>query len=121
MIPYENIWEIDKEDPLKIEAFLNMLEDLQKEKKHAEANEQFFKTVLDAIPYGTSIVGEDTRIRYMNKTFTDLFGKESIGKKCYEVYRDDKTQCAKCPLKKQIVVGETKSLLVSGVANGKVF
>jgi PAS domain S-box-containing protein len=89
-------------------------EELKKEK-------EFSENILNTMPDGLDIVDQNCTIRFMNKAFLDVFGKESIGKKCYEVYKIDKKQCDNCPLKKPIKIGETKTIEVSGIVGGKTF
>jgi PAS domain S-box-containing protein len=83
--------------------------------------ENLSKTIMDTLPYGFDIVDENMKIVYLNKLFLKLFGEKSIGKKCYQVYKDNKKQCPNCPLKKKIKIGETKTIVTSGVAGGKTF
>jgi signal transduction histidine kinase len=44
-----------------------------------------------------------------------------LGKKCWDVYKDDKSQCAECPLKGDIKIGETKKLETTGALGGHIF
>ncbi len=82
---------------------------------------EFSENILDTMVDGVDIVDQNCTIQFMNKAFLDLFGKEAVGKKCYEVYRTDKKQCEFCPLHKEINIGETKTLEVSGVVGEKTF
>ncbi|GEM_PF-1755088 len=96
-------------------------------KKRKEAEEKLKETAatlqgtMNAIPDGIDIVDGNLNILWMNQTLVSIFGENSIGKKCYEVYKDDKKQCNSCPLKKAIKLGEVNKLDVSGVAGGKDF
>ncbi|MBW2965954.1 PAS domain S-box protein [Candidatus Woesearchaeota archaeon] len=83
--------------------------------------QNLFDLILRTIPNGVDIVDENLNILFMNKLFTDAFGKKAIGKKCYKIYRDNKKQCELCPLKKPIEVGGTKTLVTSGVAGNRIF
>ncbi|MFQ5335394.1 MAG: PAS domain-containing protein, partial [Flavobacteriales bacterium] len=67
-------------------------EELQKEQAFSDA-------ILSTMPDGVDIVDMQGNIIYMNKTLRDLFGAESIGKKCYKVYKNAATLCANCPLR----------------------
>ena len=95
------------------------------EKKKAECElrteKEFSETILSTMPEGMNIVDEKGTIKFMNKAFLEVFGKNAIGKKCWEVYRDDKTQCYNCPLKKSIKLGKISLIESSGIANGKTF
>ncbi len=77
--------------------------------------------ILSTIKDGVDLVDEDLNIIFMNKRFLDIFGKKSIGKKCYAVYRKNKKQCPDCPLKKPIRAGETRTHVVEGVVGGLTF
>lgn len=44
-----------------------------------------------------------------------------MAKKCYQLYRDNKTQCANCPLKKPIKIGETRVITTDHVLGGRIF
>src|SRR3989338_4604685 len=103
------------------EALLNMMEDLEKEKKKVEEKQELLSTVLQTMPEGLDIVDENLNIVWMSDKFLKIFGEKSIGKKCYKVYKDDKTQCTYCPLKRAVKIGETKSLLTSPVAGGRTY
>ena len=50
-----------------------------------------------------------------------ITGKEVLGGKCWEFYRDDKRQCVDCPLSKEIRVGQTAFIETSGVFGGRIF
>lgn len=103
------------------EAILNMMEDLGNAKKKVEEKQEMLSAVIQTMPDGLDIVDEKLNIVWMSDKFLKIFGEKSIGKRCYEVYKDDKTQCVDCPLKKPIKIGETKSLLTSPVAGGRTY
>ena len=50
-----------------------------------------------------------------------VFGKDIVGKKCYQVYKIHKNRCIGCPIKKKIKVGQTKKVEVSGFRGDKIF
>ncbi|MBI2143727.1 PAS domain S-box protein [Candidatus Woesearchaeota archaeon] len=81
---------------------------------------EFSENVLRTMPDGLDIVDESLRLVYMNKALEDVFGKGNVGKKCYEVYKDDKKQCENCPLKNPLG-GGTQVLEVSGISGNKTF
>jgi PAS domain S-box-containing protein len=66
------------------------------------------------------IVDENGTVLFHSENFKRLFGEEGIGKKCWELYRDDKKQCGDCPLKKGITVGETEAYESHGVMGGRI-
>jgi two-component system sensor histidine kinase/response regulator len=65
-------------------------------------SEHQLRVISDAITNGMDIVDEKCNIIWMNNIFLKIFGKKSIGKKCYSLYKKDKKQCINCPLKKQL-------------------
>ncbi len=93
---------------------------LKKAEDSLQHEKEFSENILRTIPYGMDIVDENLRIVYMNKALQDAFGKDIIGKKCYEVYRSDGKQCENCPLKSGLN-GSTEALEVSGIKNNKTF
>ncbi len=81
---------------------------------------EFSENILRTMPDGLDIVDESLNIVYMNKTLQDAFGKDCVGKKCYEIYRTNGKQCENCPLKDPLN-GSTKVVEVSGIRDGKTF
>jgi len=109
-------------------ATLNLLEDLKKEnearKKSEEAlfeSNQFNMSLLQTIPFGIVIVDKKGNILYMSDNLKKLSDKIVAGKKCWDSYRDDKKQCANCPLLSDIIIGKTESIESSYVMGGKTF
>jgi two-component system sensor histidine kinase UhpB len=82
---------------------------------------RFSDSLLKTIPYGMDIVDENGSILFQSDNFRKLFGESSIGKKCWEVYRDNKTQCSDCPLTRGIVIGETEAYESHGVLGNRIF
>ena len=95
--------------------------ELEKINKELLESDTLNKAFLAAIPFGIDIVDEDGNIQFLNKRLEEKVGKLPLAKKCWEVYRDDRTQCSNCPLLKGIIPGETEVIEVSGVFEGKVF
>jgi PAS domain S-box-containing protein len=77
--------------------------------------------LLKTIPFGIDIVDEEGNLLYLNDKMKDVFGEETLGEKCYHLYKDDRTQCENCPLKDGIQLGRTKGAQVNGVMGGKTF
>ncbi|MBN1869321.1 MAG: diguanylate cyclase [Candidatus Omnitrophica bacterium] len=82
---------------------------------------RFNQTLVNTIPYGVGVVDGEGNILFLSKQLEDHLGKPPIGSKCWDLYRDDKTQCLYCPLRKNIKVGETRTIESSGVFGGKIF
>ena len=79
------------------------------------------ETLVQTIPLGMDIVDEQGNLLFLGPKFEAIFGKDAVGGKCWELYRDDKAQCADCPLTKGIKIGETATVEISGIMGGKVF
>ena len=67
------------------------------------------------------IVDETGTILFQSDNFKEIFGESAIGKKCWDLYRDDKKQCSECPLIKGITIGETGSYESHGVLGNRIF
>ena len=99
---------------------LNISEHKFAEEAQKESYE-FNQSLLKTIPFGMNIVDGHGNILFQNGSFENTFGKNAIGGKCWEFYRDDKTQCIGCPLNEGIKIGETASFESSGVFEGRIF
>lgn len=82
---------------------------------------EFNTSLLKSIPFGMDIVDTEGNVLFQSENFTKIFGSDAIGKKCWELYREDKKQCSDCPLFRGIVIGETESYESSGVLGGRIF
>jgi len=69
------------------------------------------------------IVDESGDILFIDEKNRNLFGDTQIhGNKCWELYRDDKKQCADCPLIiPGIEIGRTSNYEATGVLGGRTF
>lgn len=97
----------------------------ESERKRAEEAlrkiNEFNTELLKTIPLGMNIVDESGTILYMNESFKKVIGYDAIGRKCWEVYKDNKEQCDHCPLKTRVTVGETTVFETRGILGGKVY
>ena len=82
---------------------------------------EFNNTLLNTIPFGMDIVDEEGTVLFQSANFHQMFGDQAIGCRCWELYRDDKTQCLDCPLRNGIKIGMTDSYESSEILGGKVF
>ncbi len=98
----------------------NITERKTAEKLLRESHE-FSTSLLKTIPFGMDIVDETGTIKYQSEKFSTFFSEKVVGKKCWEVYRDDKTQCADCPLINGITIDETQTCESQDVLGGKTF
>jgi len=60
------------------------------------------ETIIESMGDGLDIVNKDFRIQYLNEKFLRMFGKEAIGRTCYEIYTGRKRPCNECPVVKGI-------------------
>jgi PAS domain-containing protein len=74
---------------------MRMAEELLKERNKLE-------TIIESMGDGLDIVDKDFKIQFMNKNFLKLFGKEAVGKTCYEIYTGRDSPCDECPVVKGI-------------------
>lgn len=79
------------------------------------------EVLINTIPFMISITDEEGNIMFMSNKLKRIVGSGAIGKKCWESYKDDKAQCGNCPLKKNILIGETLTTEVFGSLGGKNF
>lgn len=82
---------------------------------------EFNNSLLKTVPFGMEIVDETGTVLFLGENFRKIFGDRAIGKKCWELFRDDKTQCYDCPLRLGIKIGETNNYESSGVLGEKIF
>jgi PAS domain S-box-containing protein len=101
------------------------LENEQEKRKTAEETirllNEFDQSLLKTIPFGMDIVDEHGNILFLSDRLKQHFGDDSLGKKCWDLYRDDKIQCSDCPLHSGITIGETETIETNGVLGGKTF
>jgi len=106
------------------ERIIGSMRDITARKRAEEALQKsyaFSESLLITIPFGMDIVDEAGTVLFLSDNFERLFGKEAIGKKCWELYRDDKTQCNDCPLIRGIIIGETEAYESNGVLGNRIF
>jgi len=82
---------------------------------------EFNKLLLQTIPFRMDIVSEEGTVLFLSESLQRYFGVDALGKKCWELYRDDKKQCTDCPLNEGIKIGETKTYSTDGVLGNKIF
>ena len=86
-----------------------------------QASNKFNQTLLKTIPFGMDIVDEKGNILYLSEGLAQRFGENMLGKKCWELYRDDQKQCCHCPLHAGIKPGLTEIYESHGILGGKIF
>jgi len=106
------------DDYLALEKLTNELVWLNQILK--ESNE-FNDALLQSIPFGMDIVDEEGYIIFQSDLLRKHFVEETIGKKYWELYCDDKSQWLDYPLKSDIKIGETLFYEAHGIMGGKIF
>lgn len=106
------------DDHLELEKITDELVWLNQSLK--ESNE-FNNALLQAIPFGMDIVDEEGYIIFQSDLLRKHFVEDTIGKEYWEVYRDDKSKSLDYPLISGINIGETSTLEVERVIEGKIF
>jgi PAS domain S-box-containing protein len=81
----------------------------------------FNRSLLKTIPFGMNIIDEYGTVLFQSENFRNISGSDAVGMKCWEVYRDDRTQCAECPLFRGIKIGITEIYESHGILGGKIF
>ena len=71
--------------------------DRKQAEKALRENEGKLNAMLQSIKDHISMMDKDLNIIWTNKTAEDIFGKNIIGKKCYEVYHQRKEPCEPYP------------------------
>jgi PAS domain S-box-containing protein len=81
----------------------------------------FSTLLMQTIPLGVEIVDQSGEILFMNTPLQKAVGQDMVGKKCWQVYKDDQLQCAGCPIHTTLQIGETRVLESPGVLGGRTF
>ena len=113
-----------RDDSGKSVQILTISHDITERKRSEDAlreSDEFNRSLLKTIPFGMDVVDETGTILFMGENFRRMFGNDATGKKCWELYRDDSTQCPGCPLLKGIKNGTTDICEVEGILGGKIF
>ncbi len=117
MTPYRGKQQTFKDHP---ELEKNANERVLPDRALKESNE-LINLILHTIPLGVDIVDEQGNILFLNGNLKKQLGRKAIGKKCWELYRDNHSQCPDCPLFEGINIGETKRCETKGILGGKTF
>ncbi|HEY3372337.1 MAG TPA: ATP-binding protein [Prolixibacteraceae bacterium] len=99
---------------------LDITKRTEAEKALSQSNE-FNKYLLHTIPFAMDIVDENGNILFINEKLEMETGMDVIGKKCWSLYRDDKTKCINCPMIFGVETGVTKIIETQDVFGGKTF
>jgi len=56
----------------------------------------------------------------MNEALKNKVGRDAVGEKCFEVYKDNNLQCPLCPVREEFPIGESKTIESDGAFGGKI-
>jgi PAS domain S-box-containing protein len=83
-------------------------------------NLDLIKSLIESIPMGMNVLDSQGNIMFQNDIFINQLGYDARGKKCWDTYRDDKSQCQNCPLKTGIELGVTKTYEEKNLLGGRI-
>jgi len=81
----------------------------------------FNELLVQSIPFGMDIVDMEGRILFVSDNMKKLFPGAQTGMRCWEVYKEDRLQCADCPLLSAERLEAPVALEKSGIVGGKTF
>jgi len=92
-----------------------------KDEEQFLSSNQLFKTILESIQDGVSVLDMSLKIKYINTSMKYWYtGDEAvISKKCYEIYHNRKSPCPACPTLRAIETVTPQMEKVQYSANGK--
>jgi PAS domain S-box-containing protein len=103
---------------------MGVVRDISERKRDEELlveSNELNNSLLNTIPFGMDIVDEKGNILFMSDNLKKLTNVDPVGQKCWDIYRDDKTQCSTCPLLTGIHIGKTDLYETSKIHGGKTF
>ncbi|HTO94652.1 MAG TPA: PAS domain S-box protein, partial [Bacteroidota bacterium] len=81
----------------------------------------FNALLVHTIPFGMDIVDMEGHILFISDNMKKLFPDTGAEKRCWEVYREDRTQCAGCPLRSSEDLASLVGLESTGIVGGRTF
>lgn len=82
------------------------------------ASENRYRTLIDNLPLGISLIDREHRIVMVNRSMTEHFGmqpEQFVGQRCYQVYEKREQICAHCPGSVSISTGKVAQVDTEGV------
>jgi PAS domain S-box-containing protein len=82
------------------------------------ASENRYRTLIDNLPLGISLIDREHRIVMVNRSLTEHFGmqpEQFVGQLCYQVYEKREQICAHCPGSVSITTGKVAQVDTEGV------
>jgi PAS domain S-box-containing protein len=108
-VPTEYLASAIKDEENNLKYIISIGRDITERKQAQEKisrSENELSSIYDAITDFLTVINIDYRIARVNRIVENQYGKDLIGKVCYEVYQGRKEICPKCPTRKAI---ETKN------------
>ena len=92
---------IDWEDNRKVrfEMAIDITDQKQNELNLAKSQENL-NTILSSLKDPLLVIASDNKILFSNQNAEEIFGKDIIGKYCYEIIKGNDRECDICPKKK---------------------
>ncbi|HTY38688.1 MAG TPA: PAS domain S-box protein [Bacteroidota bacterium] len=87
----------------------------------SEVDDAFIETLLSVLPMGVDITDLSGTILFATPPFIRQVGTDPVGRKCWDVYRDDRCRCPGCPIQHGFAPDGTKQITSIGMLNGKSF
>ena len=81
----------------------------------------FNSLLVQTIPFGMDIVDDEGRILFMSDNLKRQFGAGGTEGRCWEIYREDRQQCAQCPLRMSEDRWDPIGIEVAGITGGRTF
>ena len=78
------------------DTFNKMAKDLENRFEDIKLERDKLNTIMDSMGDGLVILDKDLRIQHLNAKFMDLYGKESVGKSCRDVFGIKDAPCNGC-------------------------
>ncbi len=65
---------------------------------HSGFDDSFTDALLSTIPFGVDVADMSGTILFASPAFAAMVGSDPVGKKCWDVYKDDQCRCEGCPI-----------------------
>ena len=105
----------------RLQAFVRDISARKQAETALRESNEFNQMLVKTLPFWMDIVDDAGHVLYMDPGMEAVMGRQALGQRCWNVYKDDHQQCLDCPLKKPIEIGQTKSMRTGGVLGGRVF
>jgi len=81
----------------------------------------FNQLLVQTIPFGMDIVDQEGRVLFMSDNLKREFRPNGSETRCWEIYREDKTQCGDCPLRRDDGSWSPLGIESTGISGGRTF